>query len=394
MRSVSNLMKNTYSGVNVNSRVNPYAACGGSVNSNNGAKSSANKKNSISVSSVYRKDNGSMAADVREIRRMLSNSNQAQNSNAKIGAQSSVVSSMFSYSESLKAQRQQAKDTNLKLKKLKYQFKDMSSKILRSKTSASARQVASQAKREVLRLKREKQSGLYDDEEIEAAITHAKAMERVAKKKVRHLEEEEMAKAAGGPCAGEMVEEEKEKTADTDEQVEEEYADEEELAGEYASEGAYDNEAYSRELSIFSRQDFDEMMDLQLEMSEDMSELTDELWDEFAEEMQAMLEDMGMDELSEGLSVARGDMDPADLKMMKIKHRNKEMKDIVKADSEYLKAVFDHLAKLKAGGSIPGMGSIGGTSAGGVPSGIGTSMPLPALGGAAAVPEPMIDISL
>ena len=83
------------------------------------------------------------------------------------------------------------------LKKLKYSFKNISGKLIRSKTSVAARQVAGEAKREVLRLKQQKQSGKYDNEEIEAAINHAKAMERVAKKKVRHLEEEELAKACG-----------------------------------------------------------------------------------------------------------------------------------------------------------------------------------------------------
>ena len=38
-------------------------------------------------------------------------------------------------------------------------------------------------------------------------------------------------------------------------------------------------------------------------------------------------------------------MDPADLKEMKIKHRNREMKEIVKADNEYLKAYFKYLEK-------------------------------------------------
>ena len=38
-------------------------------------------------------------------------------------------------------------------------------------------------------------------------------------------------------------------------------------------------------------------------------------------------------------------MSAEDLKELKIKHRNKEMKEIVKADTEYLKAVFDNLAK-------------------------------------------------
>lgn len=72
-----------------------------------------------------------------------------------------------------------------------------------------ARLAAAQARREILRLKSQKQSGKYDNEELEAAIEHAKAMERVAKKKARHLEEEEMAKCTGGPCAGSRIEEQK-----------------------------------------------------------------------------------------------------------------------------------------------------------------------------------------
>lgn len=367
MRPISNLMKNTYSNVSMSKKTN--------------------------------------SADVREIRRMLSGSAQTQNSNAKPVAQNSIVSSMFSYSESLKAQREKIKDANLKLKKLKYQFKDMSSKILRSKTSTSARQVASQAKREVLRLKREKQSGLYEDEEIDAAISHAKAMERVAKKKVRHLEEEEMAKAAGGPCTGEMIEEEKKKDA-ADELTDDDYSDEDsEEYDEAAAEsgaydsvvngsaaydnGAYDTASFSRDYEILSRQDFAEMMDFQGEIIEDISALTDKLFDEYAEEMQAMLEDMGLGELAESASAAKGDMDPADMKMMKIKHRNKEMKDIVQADSEYLKAVFDHLAKLKSSGSIPGMPSASGGAAP-MPS----QMAAPMYASPAPMPEPTINITL
>jgi len=37
-------------------------------------------------------------------------------------------------------------------------------------------------------------------------------------------------------------------------------------------------------------------------------------------------------------------MDKEDVKAMIIKHRNKEMKDITKADSDYLKAIFEHIA--------------------------------------------------
>ena len=62
--------------------------------------------------------------------------------------QDSIVTSSLSYSESLRNQRQQTKNTTLALKKLKYQFKNISSKILRSKTSQAAKQAAGQARRE------------------------------------------------------------------------------------------------------------------------------------------------------------------------------------------------------------------------------------------------------
>ena len=49
-----------------------------------------------------------------------------------------------------------AQATALKLKKLKYRFKSLSAKIIRSKTSYAAKQAAGQARREALRLKNEK----------------------------------------------------------------------------------------------------------------------------------------------------------------------------------------------------------------------------------------------
>lgn len=57
--------------------------------------------------------------------------------------------------------------------------------------------VVGQAEREVLRLKREKMKENVDETEIDAAINHAKAMERVARRKVKHLLQEELAKASG-----------------------------------------------------------------------------------------------------------------------------------------------------------------------------------------------------
>ena len=264
------------------------------------------------------------------VRKMLWDSKQGENNPfavCKNGA--GILSSTLNYGENLKAKRQQLKDASLEVKKLKYQFKNLSAQIMRSKTSASARQVVGQAKREVLRLKQEKQRGGSDSEELEAAINHAKAMERVARKKVKHLEEEELAKACG-VCADYNVEEEIKKSED-------------------------------RESSDFSEDDLNEEGSEEDSLKAVFQDFSPEEWfedemqalmDDFSEEMQALLEDMGLEELSESLEVVKGDMDPADLRMMKIKHRNKEMKEIVKADSEYLKAYFEHLEKLEDG-SVP-----------------------------------------
>ena len=287
--------------------------------------------------------------DMRDIRRSV------QTSWSELaGDPSGKTGNTQSYGESLRAQRQQAKDTSLSLKKLKYQFKSLSTKILRSKTSLAARQAAGQARREILRLKSQKQSGKYDNEELEAAIEHAKAMERVAKKKARHLEEEEMAKCTGGPCAGSRIEEEQ-------------LSDEETKAMEENPDDAL-NHAEEPEL-VQGQEETDRMSApdpamLQnyancgsaLESMEDvlssLDEFSDEILNEFSESMKELFDEMGLDELSDSVLSVEKDMDPADLKMMKIKHRNKEMKDIVRADAKYLKAVFDHLEKTRSEGTV------------------------------------------
>ena len=260
----------------------------------------------------------------------------------------SYMSNMQKYSELLRTQRTKAKDVSGKLKKLKYHYKDISSKIMRSKTSAMARQVVSQAKREVLRLKREKQSGKYDSEEIDAAIVHAKAMERIARKKVKHLEEEEMAKACGGLCADSQISDEL-----TEEEQEKDGTSIDELKREELQQGKLQQEEFLNEEFLneeFLNEEFlnDETIEpitiseINVSVLEDLSQ---ELFHEMSEELQNLMSDLGLDELNDSLLVAKRDMDPADLKEMKIKHRNREMKEIVKADNEYLKAYFKYLEK-------------------------------------------------
>ena len=124
----------------------------------------------------------------------------------------SVVDQAMTYADQLKTSRTKAKETALEKKKLQYNFKKISSQIVRSKNSVSARKAVQSAKREIMRLKRLKANGEYDEEEVQLAIDHAKAMEKVAKKKVAHLEQEEMVERAhkGAGAALEEIQENKE----------------------------------------------------------------------------------------------------------------------------------------------------------------------------------------
>ena len=330
----------------------------------------------------------STKSSVSDIRRMLSRDSQStQTQAANNRGQESIVTSTLSYSESLRNQRQQAKNTTLALKKLKYQFKSVSSRILRSKTSQAAKQAAGQARREIMRLKMKKQSGDYDSEEIQAAINHAEAMERVAKKKAKHLEEEEMAQAAGGIWQGEKVcaDEEPRETSDTE-------TDDNTEVGEQITEEGYDEASYD-EASYEDAYDYPQLDEFLLQTGDlmvAMSDFTSETMQELSDSMREMMDEMGLDELSDTMFSVRKDMDPADLKMMKIKHRNKEMKEIVKADSEYLKAVFNRLEKMKDNPVIPS-----GNSGNVIPGSSGTSFSAEAAGiGASAAPAPVIDVLL
>lgn len=342
--------------------------------------------------------------EIREQVRLLSGSNNQVSGNYQNSAENKVfvsqptsfVDTMRDYNEKLKAQRITSKDTSNQLKKLKYSFKSISTKLIRSKTSVAARQVLGEAKREVLRLKRQKQSGMYDSEEIEAAISHAKAIERVAKKKVRHLEEEELAKACGA-CSDRLEEyqsdlEDEWEEQDTGEKEQDDYISEDNLTDfeAFTQEPAFDEYEYSLpdvgSLYAQTSSYFENMEAMTLELEN----LTSEMMDEMTEGMKDLLSEMGLDELFDVFSDVKQDMDPADLKLMKIKHRTKELKEIAKADAEYLKAVFDHLEKQK-GGSTVILGSLG-SSGNSVtfPSAVSIVAPAVAVG----VSEPAIDVSL
>lgn len=255
---------------------------------------------------------------------------QNKDGNNALKLKNSYYEGSVAHANSLENNRLNKKNTSTELKQLKYSYKSVANKIMSAKTSQSAKQAVSQATREVSRLKKLREDDKYDSDELEAAIAHAKAMERVAKKKVKHLQAEEMAKIKQGSNVGQLEEKEVDETSEkekTDEVAQEdEVLEEEELSKQIRDDLLLDTEYEMLDTPISM-----ELEDVVSEMSESMEEMLSEV----AESVEDLMSDL--------TSEMEFDIDPSDLKMMKIKHRNKEMKDIIKADMEYLKAVFDKL---------------------------------------------------
>ena len=323
----------------------------GSLSKQKAVKAGSNSAGAKSAKQAAGSKNSSRMRDIRQGLKTNTSNYEIINGKKTFTSKSKtdVLQSSSIYSDALRAQRTGNKKAQTQVKTLKYSFKSISSKLLRSKTSVSARQVASQAKREVTRLKNLKKVEGYDPEELEAAITHAKAMERLAKKKARHLEEEEMAKI-GGACLGEEMEKE---------EIAEEVEDEELLqTSDYEDMSPEEIEALMAnmpeimaDLPDISSEAESLSSDI-LELSEEQMALMEDMMDDLDESMQDMMEELGLDELFEDMTGSATDMDPEDLKMMKIKHRTKEQQDQAKADAEYLKAIFKHLEAMKAAGGV------------------------------------------
>lgn len=191
------------------------------------------------------------------------------------------------------------KSSGKKTKRLQYKFKKISTQLMAAKTSGGARLVMAKAYSEAASLRRKLRCGEYDDSEVSSALIHAEQMVRIAKKRVKHLEEEESAKKTGGICQAEL-EDEAENGSLADMEIQDDF------------------EPDSKELRALMK-----------EMERALAELEGE---------------NGLEELTE---TVREDMDPADLELLKKKHRSKELREIMEADMKYLKALFSKLEKEK-----------------------------------------------
>lgn len=202
-------------------------------------------------------------------------------------------------------------------KRLRYNFKQISSLIMMSKTANSAGKAVTRAKVKVAELLRKQRTGEYNENELKNAIIHAKKMERIARKRMRHLEQEEDVRH---------------RQKDTEFQE----IDQEELLDERKEIDA-ETEYSAEELHEMMRRLQEIMMQ---ETQSSMEELTDET---------------GLDELSEELTGGvRESIDPEELERLKKKHRSDELREIAEADMKYLRAFFNQLQKEKqelSGGS-------------------------------------------
>lgn len=198
-----------------------------------------------------------------------------------------------------------------KTKRLLYNFKQLSGRILRSKTSGSARMAAAKARETAAQLRKKAQTGEYDDRELEMAIAHADQMVRIAKKKMKHLRAEEMGKYKNRLTPEEQMQEQAENENDR-------IACETEMAEEM----------------------------LRKKMEKLMREAMQQL-----KELERQRETEKFDEMADEMMVASAEeLTPEDMDKLKKKHRCDELKDITLADMKYLKAMFDKLEKEKSEG--------------------------------------------
>ena len=238
-----------------------------------------------------------------------------------------------------------------KKKRLQYNFKQISNMLLMTKTSNSAGRVVTKARANVAMLQRKLKIGEYDDQELQSAIVHAKKLERIAKKRMRHLKEEEKAQREG-ECTDELErkpdevrEEEDAKQADADTKQ---------------SESEREQELTQEELKQLMRQ-MNRLMEETIQQLDEITEL-----DELADEL---------------VGAVPRHMDKEDLERLKKKHRLDEMREIVEADMKYLKALFGRLEREKqaaaSGSSSGNYGNSGSTyDSGGVSLQL-SDMPVP-----------------
>lgn len=276
-----------------------------------------------------------------------------------------------------------------------YNFKEVSNKIMRAKTSVSAGQAVIAAKRKISEIKRKMSaSGEDGTEELELALVHARKMEVVAQRKKNNLELEEMARntqkrdemqdklqESASILKNDVIENAKDQIMDEQMQNIQEQA-------EINKEEARQNREKIEEKLEETREQMQQLME---ENMEGMEEFSEEMSDA---EMEALKE---MSEMLDSMETMDPHMSEEELNKLKTKHRLSENKALMKADMDYLKGMFKTMdAKGANGMTTLGQGmSFGGTvTQSPSVSPIGTGMNMTAMEGGGGQPSLSVDVSV
>ena len=306
----------------------------------------------------------------QQMRQMIRDLKQEQYKNASTKNQTDGFSKLSGSPDA--AEEEMAASSN-------YNYKEVASKIQSAKTSNSAGQAVLAAKRAVSQIKRKISAGDGDSEELQLALTHAKRMEMVARKKKHHLELEEMVA----------------RTQKMDERFDKQ---------EDATQGIQSAITQAEEEKISEKEDeiFDEREAMLEEAMAQIEESGAAVSDEMMADLNKMISEFGEEELKEleeamemleNLEVVDPHMSKEDFEDLKRKHRASENKAIAKANMDYLKDMIKH--ELGKAGRIPGMG--GGQSA---PVSVSSPVPqvanvsMPAMSTAPVSDGPSIDVSI
>ena len=213
-----------------------------------------------------------------------------------------------------------SKKSKTKGKKYKYNYKSLSGSIVRAKTPTGAQKAIIQAKQALARVMRQARLEDMDDEDLERTVLHIKRMEIIARRKKKHLEQEEKAEQDKDP--GEGIIDPREDPRDIFAEL---------------KDGMSDNG--------------------EEELTEDQLKLIEKLTEEISKMEEEMFES-DMEELMGADTISMKNMTPEEIETMKKKHRCAEQKDITLADMEYLRSVFDQLEREKSsGGTVLSGGS-------------------------------------
>ncbi|MCR4907341.1 MAG: hypothetical protein K5985_00815 [Lachnospiraceae bacterium] len=285
-----------------------------------------NKAFPSGMSAYYKEDAGPAGEEIpnrtRELRKLVRglDQNPKKSKNPHSATLKDKQNGFLELSGAPASSKNDRKNTK---KPVHYHFMALSSRIARAKTSWSAAQAVSVSKRKVLEIKGKISAGESDPGELHLALIHAKRMEMAARKKMHHLELEELS----------------ENTRRREERQEKE---------EEAASAMRDATLSAGEEELSRREDeiFEERLDLLQEAKEDFREQESEIREEELSALNQLLSNLGDDELEnledameqlESMELLDPHISEEELDELKRKHRASESRALLKADMDYLK---------------------------------------------------------